>query len=78
MAAISSMSNNKAPELDGITIEFIKGAVQFYCPILLELFNRILSTGKYPSEWGKAILQPIYKKSNKDDPINNLSWYCST
>ena len=70
MAAISSMSNNKAPGLDGITIEFIKGAVQFYCPFLLELFNRILSTGKYPSEWGKAILQPIYKKGNKDDPTN--------
>ena len=33
-------------------------------------FNRILSSGKYPSEWCLGYICPIYKKGNKEDPLN--------
>lgn len=37
---------------------------------LTQLFNRILSSGKYPSEWCLGYICPIYKKGNKEDPLN--------
>ena len=32
---------------------------------LLELFNRILSSGKYPTLWSFALIVPIYKKDDR-------------
>ena len=64
------MKSNKAPGFDGVTIEFIKEAKFFFLPMLEKLFDHILSTGIYPTEWGKALLCPLHKKGSKADPSN--------
>ena len=37
---------------------------------LNKLFNKILSCGKFPSEWAKGIIIPIFKSASKDEPSN--------
>ena len=39
-------------------------------PILLNVFNGILQSGLFPTDWAKAILIPIFKKGNMNDPNN--------
>ena len=68
--AISLMSNNKSPGLDGIVIELIKAAQTFYVPIFQKLFNKMLDTGNFPEAWCKAILCPVHKKGDVEEPKN--------
>ncbi|XP_070194275.1 uncharacterized protein [Littorina saxatilis] len=37
---------------------------------LVELFNKLFRTGTYPAEWAKAIIHPIFKKGNDENPDN--------
>lgn len=37
---------------------------------LCKLFNNILSTGKFPVEWVKGIIVPIFKSGEKCNPSN--------
>ena len=37
---------------------------------LKSLYNIILLTGEFPDNWSKAILTPIHKKGNQQDPTN--------
>ena len=39
-------------------------------PYLLKLFNCIFSAGVFPELWSKAVIIPIYKKSNPHDADN--------
>jgi hypothetical protein len=39
-------------------------------PLLCKLFNKILEVGCFPTEWGKALLVPIHKKGNLNEPNN--------
>ena len=36
----------------------------------MALFNRIFDTGEYPTVWTGAIIMPIHKSGNKNDPDN--------
>ena len=68
---IVKLKNYKANGFDNIINEFIK-----YSPIktrnaLLLFFNKILSSGIVPSEWGISIIQPIYKNSGLKSSADN-------
>ena len=39
-------------------------------PILCEIYNKILDTEIYPTDWGKAIIAPIHKKGDINNPNN--------
>ena len=39
-------------------------------PLLCEIFNKILETGQYPAAWGEAIIVPIHKKGDINNPSN--------
>ncbi len=39
-------------------------------PVLIKLFNAILSQGIYPKAWGEGIITSIYKKGQRTDPAN--------
>ena len=67
---IDDLSQNKAPGQDGIGNEIIQKARVILTPMLHRLFNSILSTGIFPDEWCKAVIVPIYKKGNVNDPKN--------
>ena len=51
---LSSLSNHKAPELDGITTGFLKCA-RGSAPSLAALFNRSFNDGVFPTEWNVAL-----------------------
>lgn len=67
---ISDLACNKAPGLDSISNECIKSSRILIAPLLCQLFNKILETGIYPDAWCDALIVPIYKNGNHDDPEN--------
>ena len=60
--AISSMSSNKSPGLDGIVIELIKAAKTFYVPIFQKLFNKMLDTEIFLKHGTKPFCAPYIRK----------------
>ena len=70
MGAISSLSNNKAISLDRISNEILKTAKSVIAEPTLKLFNTILESSIYPTQWKLDILTPIHKSGGKDDPNN--------
>ena len=68
--AINSISSGKAPGPDGLVGEVYKCLKNDIVPYLKSLYNIILSTGEFPDNWSKAILTPIHKKGNRQDPTN--------
>lgn len=80
IAALLRLKKNKAPGLDGITPEILRVTVKTIPDYVLEVFNEILKTGKFPEEWkvgrvvlllkpGKPILEPTSYR-----PLIGYSW----
>ena len=63
---ISKLKNNKSPGSDLIVNEYIKTTKDIMCPVYVKLFNKILDTSVFPSEWLVGVIVPLYK--NKGDP----------
>ena len=70
MRAVEHLKTNKAPGTDGILAEMIKTSLPQILPFSVALFNRIFDTGEYPTAWTGAIIIPIHKSDNKNDPDN--------
>ena len=68
--AILLLKNNKSPGTDGIINEFLKAGKEILLPCITKLFNSIFNSGIYPSSWRVNTLTPIYKKGDRNDPIN--------
>ena len=67
---ISSLANNKTTIFDMISNEILKTAKLVISKPILRLFNSILSSSIYPSQWKMDILSPIHKSGEKNDPNN--------
>ena len=67
---ISSLDNNKATGLDGISVRALKAGSPILSYYLAYLFNFFLSTGCLPGCWKKKRVTPLFKKGNTDDPNN--------
>jgi hypothetical protein len=67
---LKKLSNGKAPGLDQVNVELLKHGAPILVPLLVQLFNFILKTGRYPKEWAHAIICSIYKSGDKGDPTN--------
>ena len=70
LAAISRLKNNKAISFDLISNEMLKASKLVVADQLLLLFNSILESAVYPSEWRKNILTPLHKSGSLSDPGN--------
>ena len=63
-AAINKLKANKSPGFDNILNEVIKSD-------LVNLFHRILDTGKYPALWSFGLIVPIHKKDDRSKVKNS-------
>ena len=68
--AIGQLKLNKSPGPDGILAEMLKNSLEHILSPLVLLFNHVFDTGQYPSAWSGAIIVPIHKSGDKDDPDN--------
>ena len=68
---ISGLPRGKAAREDGITAEILKLAGIGTAMALALLFNKILDSGVWPSQWRRAYLLPLFKGDGaKTDPSN--------
>ena len=70
LKGVSSLANNKATSFDKISNEILKVAKLVIARPVLRLFNAILSSGTYPTQWKLDILSPLHKSGEKNDPNN--------
>ena len=64
MKVIRNLKNNKAPGLDGVTIELIKNGSEIIKDKIVDLIQRIYNGEEIPEEWLETQFVPIAKKSN--------------
>ncbi|UYV74537.1 hypothetical protein LAZ67_12000039 [Cordylochernes scorpioides] len=67
---VKKLANGKAVGLDGIPNELLKNLPIPTLTKLKNLFNKIMSTEKYPQLWTNSIVHPIYKSGDKNNPTN--------
>ena len=67
---ISKLHSKKAHGHDDIAINMLKIAKDEVSIPLKLIFDKCISTGKYPSEWKKANVQPVHKKNSRQDKSN--------
>ena len=66
--AIQHLKCGKAAGPDGILAEMIKTAEHEITPYLTKYFNVLFVSAKFPLEWSKAIIIPLHKKGDVNDP----------
>ena len=69
-AAINKLKANKSPVIDNILKEVIRIRKEAIKGHLVNLFNRILDTGKYPALWSFGLIVPIHKKDDRSKVEN--------
>ena len=69
-AAINKLKANKSPGIDDILKEVIRIGKEAIKGHLVNLFNRILDTGKYPALWSFGLIVPIHKKDDRSKVEN--------
>ena len=69
-AAINKLKANKSPGFDNILNEVIKIGKDAIKGHLVNLFNRILDTGKYPALWSFGLIVPIHKRDDRSKVEN--------
>ncbi|UYV73369.1 hypothetical protein LAZ67_10002875 [Cordylochernes scorpioides] len=67
---VKKLANGKAVGQDGIPNELLKNLPTPTLTKLKNLFNKIMSTEKYPQLWTNSIVHPIYKSGDKNNPTN--------
>lgn len=69
-AACKILKNNKASAYDMIRNEMLKSAVPYMCKPIMQAFNIILNSGKFPKSWRDGIIIPVHKHGSRLD-VNN-------
>ena len=68
--AISHLKQNKAGGPDTLIPEIFIYSAEIITPFLGD-FNQVFSSGQFPDAWTEAIIQPLHKKGNTQDPNNH-------
>ncbi|UYV70882.1 hypothetical protein LAZ67_8000969 [Cordylochernes scorpioides] len=67
---IAGLKSNKACGPDGIPNEVLKTLPDSYILLLKQLYNSVMTTGKYPAIWTNSTIHPIFKNGYKNSPFN--------
>ena len=76
-AAINKLKANKSPGIDDILKEVTRIGKEAIKGHLVNLFNRILDTGKYPALWSFRLIVPIYKEDDRSKVENSRGISCA-
>ncbi|CAG2247070.1 unnamed protein product [Mytilus edulis] len=68
--AVKSLKNNKSSSFDSIINEMLKCSQSFLLKCFVKIFNKVLTSGKFPDIWAKGFIVPLHKSGSKDDPSN--------
>ena len=68
--AIKAMKTNKAPDLDGISIEFYEHFWSLLGDLLINVFNESYENEILPSSQRSAVMTLIFKQSDREDISN--------
>lgn len=68
--AIRVLKNGKAAGPDYLIGEFFKNSATAVVPFLTKYFNKLFTSGLYPDVWTEAIIHPLHKKGDKNNPDN--------
>ena len=68
---IKKLKNGKSPGNDDIINEYIKNTQDLLCPLYVKLFNKILDSGVFPTEWLTGVIVPLYKNKGEANDTNN-------
>ena len=63
-AALRKIKNNKSPGIDGIPAELLKASGEAGLKALLELCNKIWTTGVWPEDWITSVFITLPKKGD--------------
>lgn len=77
--ALNHLKQGKAAGCDGILNEMLKASGDVIMPFLVQFFNEIFDKASWPEEWTKALIVPIHKKGDEDNPDNyrGISLMCT-
>ena len=67
---IKQLSRNKSPGKDNLLNEYFMESIDLLIEPLGIVFNDILDSGYFPSQWTEGIIIPLHKKGSHDDPKN--------
>uniref|UniRef100_UPI003AF6F7D4 RNA-directed DNA polymerase n=1 Tax=Thiolapillus sp. TaxID=2017437 RepID=UPI003AF6F7D4 len=68
--ALSSLKSRKASGHDNVTAEMLKASDNIAVTFFTKLFNKFFSEGRYPEQWTRSVIVPLFKKGDKDIPNN--------
>ena len=68
--SIRGLKSDKSPGQDEIPPLFFKHTHDIFMPLLVRLFNRLFNCGEFPLAWSCAIIVPLHKKGDINNPTN--------
>ena len=68
--AISHLKQIKAGGPGTLISEIFIHSAEIITPFLVGLLNQVFFSGQFPDAWTEAIIQPLHKKGNTQDPNN--------
>lgn len=70
LRACTDLKNNRSGGPDYFINEFFKYGILHIISYLNKLFNKLLNTGYFPSQWSEGFIVPLHKKGDPDLPEN--------
>ena len=68
---VRSMPANKSSGIDNIPVRVIKDSLPATLPVITSIINASFKHGNFPRSWKLAVVSPILKDGNHEEPNNN-------